>query len=274
MTYFASLPYSTKTSSEQSISAQAIFDTFRLNITDGLRRVLALSYHFERMQVAIKERAVNGPRELQELTDRVKTASTALSDGDYRIRVLLPPQTSKTPQTGTPEWSMEIFPWTSKLQHATCTNQQTYGIKVLPLQGAIRNDPLFKTWGARSISMQARQRALAADYDEALLIGEKEEILEGDWSNFFALCRDELLTPPLSAGVLPGIIRRLIMEIVPTREKQIALSDLSSATEAFFTRATDYLVPIRQIGALSLPSCNSSIISTLSKQLLAYYEVI
>jgi branched-subunit amino acid aminotransferase/4-amino-4-deoxychorismate lyase len=60
------------------------------------------------------------------------------------------------------------------------------------------------------------------------------------------------LTPPLSAGILPGITRAVVIELLaglglPCHEKPLHLDTLLGADEAFMTSTTRELVTVRQV---------------------------
>jgi branched-chain amino acid aminotransferase len=61
-----------------------------------------------------------------------------------------------------------------------------------------------------------------------------------------------LCTPPLSAGILAGITREVVLELLPGlglpfREQPLHLDDLVSSDEAFLTSTTREVVPVRQV---------------------------
>lgn len=67
-------------------------------------------------------------------------------------------------------------------------------------------------------------------FDEIIFLNERGEVTEGAISNIFIRRAGELLTPPLSAGVLPGVFRRHILETdVTAKERILTLDDLESA---------------------------------------------
>jgi branched-subunit amino acid aminotransferase/4-amino-4-deoxychorismate lyase len=87
---------------------------------------------------------------------------------------------------------------------------------------------------------------------DALFTNERREITEGSISNMFFLRQDEILTPPLNAGLLPGITRKQIIEVVGTMdcsvvERTIKLSDLERFDGAFVTNAIVEILPVHMI---------------------------
>jgi para-aminobenzoate synthetase/4-amino-4-deoxychorismate lyase len=78
--------------------------------------------------------------------------------------------------------------------------------------------------------------ARAAGFDEVLFLNQRGELTEGAISNLFIERAGKLYTPPLAAGVLPGIFRRRLLErarpderVPPAEEKILTLEDLQSA---------------------------------------------
>src|SRR5437764_72440 len=83
--------------------------------------------------------------------------------------------------------------------------------------------------------------ARAAGADEALLVSPAGEVLEGAASNLFVVrSGGDIVTPPLSADVLPGVTRALVIGLcaeleIPVREATVPLEMLRRAEEAFVT---------------------------------------
>ncbi|MGB3314506.1 MAG: aminotransferase class IV, partial [Albidovulum sp.] len=63
--------------------------------------------------------------------------------------------------------------------------------------------------------------ALPDGIDEALFLNTKGEVAEGTISNLFADLGDGLMTPPLAAGCLPGILRAELLAEGRAREQMI-----------------------------------------------------
>jgi branched-chain amino acid aminotransferase len=95
----------------------------------------------------------------------------------------------------------------------------------------------------------AMQEALSRGAEEALMQNQAGELAECSQSNVFLVRGGALLTPPLSAGLLPGITRAFVMELaselgVPCREARLTPADLATADEAFITGTTREVTPI------------------------------
>jgi branched-chain amino acid aminotransferase len=95
----------------------------------------------------------------------------------------------------------------------------------------------------------AMQEAIRGGADEALMLNQAGEIVECAQSNFFIVREGIVMTPPLSAGLLPGITREFVLEVaeaahIPARETGLTPEDLDTADEAFLTGTTREVTPI------------------------------
>jgi branched-chain amino acid aminotransferase len=98
----------------------------------------------------------------------------------------------------------------------------------------------------------AMQEALKTQADEALMLNQAGELVECSQSNFFLVKDGAALTPPLTAGLLPGITREFVLELaaeigVPAREARLTPADLSAADEAFITGTTREVTPVAAV---------------------------
>jgi para-aminobenzoate synthetase/4-amino-4-deoxychorismate lyase len=84
----------------------------------------------------------------------------------------------------------------------------------------------------RDLYDQQLASARADGFDEVIFLNERGELTEGAISNLFLESADpeqvgHLLTPPLTSGVLPGVLRRHLLETRPsTHERVLTLADL------------------------------------------------
>lgn len=98
-------------------------------------------------------------------------------------------------------------------------------------------------------AIQARRRARSRGAHEALLTSPDGQILEGATSNVFALVEDRLVTPPRDAGILPGVTRRVLLEIagrvgLGTDERTVDRGLLARADEVVLTSTVREVVPV------------------------------
>ena len=95
----------------------------------------------------------------------------------------------------------------------------------------------------------ARHEAHAQGADEALLTDSRGHVLEGSYSNLFAVHRGVVVTPPLDAGILPGVTRAVTIAVATAQglvvqERPLTVAELLAADEAFLTASTREIVPL------------------------------
>jgi branched-chain amino acid aminotransferase len=96
------------------------------------------------------------------------------------------------------------------------------------------------------------EQAHAEGFDDVLLLNESGQIAECTSANVFLVREGEVVTPPLSAGCLPGITRGVLREVVPQAgfkllEENLTPEDLSSAAEVFITSTTREVAAVGSI---------------------------
>jgi branched-chain amino acid aminotransferase len=95
----------------------------------------------------------------------------------------------------------------------------------------------------------AMQEALRQGAEEALMQNQAGDLVECSQSNFFVVRNGEVLTAPLSSGLLPGITREFVLELadelgIPGRESRLTPADLEEVDEAFITGTTREVTPV------------------------------
>lgn len=101
------------------------------------------------------------------------------------------------------------------------------------------------------LAVLAMRAARAQGAAEALLEDAHGHILEGSTSNVFAVFQGTLVTPPLSAAILPGITRARALELargrLPVAERALTKAELTQADEVFITSSIRELLPVVRI---------------------------
>lgn len=100
-----------------------------------------------------------------------------------------------------------------------------------------------------ALALTAKRQARAAGAQEALLVTEAGQVLEGSGSNLFAVLDGRVVTPPLESGLLAGVTRAVVLEVAAQLELDVAqrpltLEELHRADEAFLTATTREVVPL------------------------------
>lgn len=73
--------------------------------------------------------------------------------------------------------------------------------------------------------------------DDAILLNEKDNIIESTNANLFVVKKEKLYTPPLNDGPLDGTLRRLILQYFEVKERSLSIEDYEVADEVFLTNA-------------------------------------
>jgi branched-chain amino acid aminotransferase len=97
-------------------------------------------------------------------------------------------------------------------------------------------------------SIVALHAARAAGADEALFVDARGRILEGATTNVFAVDGRRLITPPVSAGLLPGIMRGWVIANAPRlglRVVERLLTREMLLKGSFMTGSLTNIAPIR-----------------------------
>jgi len=101
--------------------------------------------------------------------------------------------------------------------------------------------------GAKTTSygeaLAARREAESAGADEALLVAGRL-VLEAATANVWWRRGDRVFTPATRAGVLPGVTRGLVLELVEARDGAFPVEELAAADEAFTTSSIREVMPV------------------------------
>ncbi|HET9261203.1 MAG TPA: branched-chain amino acid transaminase [Acidimicrobiia bacterium] len=112
--------------------------------------------------------------------------------------------------------------------------------------------PTAKGSGGYLNSVLAKQESLAAGFDEAIMLNDAGSVSEGSGMNLFVVSNDVVYTPPVSAGILEGITRNSVIELlsgegVVVREIDLARGALYTGDEMFLTGTAAEVTPIRSV---------------------------
>lgn len=138
-------------------------------------------------------------------------------------------------------------------------------VKTIPLK---RNNPEAKSTDFIQQTEQLRAE-ITNGLNELLMVDDNGIILEGLSSNFFAVRENTVYTA--SSGILPGITRRLVLDIVQSRsiplsDSGIKLADVIHLDEAFITSASRGVLPVVKIDQTMIGSGSPGTITQLLMQ--------
>ena len=105
----------------------------------------------------------------------------------------------------------------------------------------------------------ARREAMGLGFDEAIFLNERGEITEGSTSNVFWLREGVLFTPSLQCGLLPGVIRDVVIEVAAELGIQVIDGSFDPSVflvseGVFLTNSLMGVVSVSQVDEHKLPS--------------------
>jgi branched-chain amino acid aminotransferase len=115
--------------------------------------------------------------------------------------------------------------------------------------------------------------AQAKGYDEAILLNNKKEIVEGSRANIFFVWKGVLYTPSVKSGCLNGITRQQVIgcarkEKILCRAVAANISKVFKADEAFFTNSLMKIMPLTSVNGRTIGSGEPG---AITRKLLSSY---
>ena len=208
--------------------------------------------HMRRLRRSARMIELALPFSDDELASRIRaTQDAAKLDGEAYIRVLV------TRGVGELTYDLKATPRPSvviivKPQIDPAAEVYDKGVRVV-IVDVVRNhpatvNPMIKSNNLMNSAL-AMQQALRSNAFEGVMRNYRGELTECTTANLFIVKDNVALTPPLEAGLLPGITREVLFDIgkdagVDVAERVLLDDDLFRADEAFLTSTTRELVPI------------------------------
>jgi len=215
-------------------------------------RPFLLDRHMRRLRRSARMIDLALPFSDEELVSQIRaTQDAAKLDAEAYIRVLV------TRGVGELTYDLKATPNPSiviivKPQTDPPAEAYDKGIRVV-IVDIVRNhpatvNPMIKSNNLMNSAL-AMQQALRSQAFEGVMRNYKGELTECTTANLFIVKNSIALTPPLEAGLLPGITREFLFDVgkdvgVEVAEKVLGDEDLFQADEAFLTSTTRELVPI------------------------------
>ena len=100
--------------------------------------------------------------------------------------------------------------------------------------------------------------AVNSGIDELIFKNSRQEICEGTTTNIFFVREGRLYTPGKSCGLLPGIMRRFLMETFPVEETVLKERDIENMDECFVTNSLMGVMPVTRLAGIRFADESSS----------------
>lgn len=95
--------------------------------------------------------------------------------------------------------------------------------------------------------------AILYGFDDAIIFNSLNQVTETAIANIAFYCEENWVTPPLSAGLLPGVMRAIAIERCDVKVAQIHISDVPRCTGALLLNSLKIARPVSHIGDYQLP---------------------
>ncbi|MFL5328802.1 MAG: branched-chain-amino-acid transaminase [Gemmataceae bacterium] len=127
-----------------------------------------------------------------------------------------------------------------------------HGLDVITA-ATIRSHPAALSPRVKSLNylnnILAKIEAIRAGCLEAIMLNHKGEVSECTGDNLFVVKHGEIRTPPISAGILEGVTRNIVMEMATeagfsVREMALVRHDVFAADELFLTGTAAEIIPV------------------------------
>jgi branched-chain amino acid aminotransferase len=221
----------------------AVFEGIRCYKTQKGSAIFRLPEHVDRFFNSAKMYSMKMPYNKKQITDAIiKTVKNSTLKECYirPISYYGYGELGLTPTQNKVDVAIACWPWkmgeskAGKFTGAKCK-----------ISSWIRIDSAAQPMKAKAASNYAnaglaRVEALKEGYDEAIMLNNQGKIAEGSAENIFILKNDKIITPPLTAGVLEGITRDSVIQIIEFNggeviEADLDREDLYVADEVFMT---------------------------------------
>lgn len=232
-----------------------VFEGIRAYETASGPAVFRLTDHMRRLERSARIYRMPIGYSVEELVEATRTTIRANEVKSCYIRPIVfrgYGAMGLDPMPAPVEVVIAVWPWGSYLGE----DSLTHGVRVT-ISSWRRNDtnsvpPAAKACGNYLNSTLAKMEAMAAGYDEAILLNAHGYVADGSGENVFVVRDGVLVTPPLSSGALGGITRDSVMTIArdlgfKVREENLVRTDLYLADEMFFTGTAAEIVPIHEV---------------------------
>ncbi len=227
-------------------------------VFEGIRsyggKVFRLAEHIDRLWVSAKAILLEIPISKQAMAKAIEDtlAENGITDGYIRVVVTrgcgtlgLDPNKCSDPQVIIIADHISVYP--DELYHT--------GLEIITVS-TVRNHPAALSPRIKSLNylnnILAKIEGLKAGYIEALMLNHLGEVAECTTENIFLVRDGRVLTPPNSAGILEGITRAAVIELlsesgVEVREVPLIKHDVYLANECFLTGTAAEVIPVVKV---------------------------
>ncbi|AGY56736.1 aminotransferase class IV [Gloeobacter kilaueensis] len=238
-------------------------------------RPVALGEHLERLRASARYLYLDVPWSDAQIEAQVERTLEAADNAESYIRIVVSrgaeEEISLLPG---PEIAPALVIVVRAIAAEPVLDERGVQLVVVP---RLRNDaealsPAAKTGNyLNNILALIEARQLGAD--DAVLLNRRGELTEATTSNLWLVREGVVLTPATGAGILHGITRHFLLELLsqwqlPHTETTLHREDLYTADEAFLSSSVRLIAPVRRFDDYLLPACPGALTRRLWQGLL------
>lgn len=229
-----------------------------VRLVSGMK-VLKMKFHEDEFQAKIRE-------EITRLTD----INGIQKEGRVAVHVYRSGEGKYAPLRHEPYYLLEGYSLKDDLYNSS-TSVTLTAFHDIPLVHSVLSP--FKTANALPYVLGAIH-AESTGFDDAVLFCDGY-VADTAGANIFVVKSQKIQTPPLSSGIVDGIMRRQVLLLaeelrLSISEKKLKPRDLNQADEIFLTNSIRGIVSVRQWEDMAFDTRNSGITSFLKKCLAQY----
>jgi len=227
-------------------------------VFEGIRvyggRIFQCQAHIDRLFASAKAIRLAIPYTKQEIVDAMceTVAANAIEDGYIRLVVTRGVGTLGLSPFKCPDPSVYVI-----ADQIVLYPKEMYdnGMAVIVAK-TLRTSASMLDPGIKSLNylnnILAKIEAIDAGVAEAIMLNEHGHVAECTGDNIFIVDSGRVVTPPLSAGVLPGITRGVVIDLarqneIPVSEEDIPAERLYQADECFLTGSAAEVIAVTKI---------------------------
>lgn len=192
---------------------QPKFSLFETLLWTPEDRIFLLQYHLDRLMDSANY--FSWDIDIEKVKEKLDETTMAFSTGQHRLRLLVSLSGKITIETQT---------------HKAITGDYRLHLANDPVHAGI--DPFLYH---KTTERQVYDDSLKAfpDFDDVLLFNQHGEVTESCIANIVVECNGELLTPPISCGLLAGTYRRYLLEKARIKQQIITIDDLKTCSRFY-----------------------------------------
>ena len=245
------------------------------------RRIFRLDAHMTRLYRSAKAIWLEPPLSVAEMKSAIEATVAANKIENGYIRAIfsrgvgdlgLDPRKCPKPTTVIIADAIKLYPPEVYAEGMECITVATRRSQPDALNPAIKSLNYLN-------NILAKIECIRAGVPECIMLNSRGLVAECSGDNIFVYIKDfngrgELRTPPVSAGILEGITRDVVMQLgekmgIRVVEKDLALFDIYAAEEAFLTGTAAEVVPVTK---LDMRTIGDGKPGPITAQLIAAYK--